>query len=269
MFASALAARKFRKIPNIGTIGIVHDYHPCYGADHSEECQQAVKMAKYVFNDYVLSLALAGELPEEFITVLKKKYDLSFIKDGHKEIFRTGKVDFLGLNYYTKSDIIPYQKGETTFQENNTGKRGITKHIVIKDMFERIEDPNGKFTEWDMEIFPQGLYDSILEVTSKYHVPIYITENGVGLHEKIEDQEIAADDRIDFMKAHIAAMLKAKAEGADVRGYYAWSTFDVYSWVNGYEKRYGLVYIDFENKLKRIPKKSYYWYQNFIKKYQE
>ena len=52
-----------------------------------------------------------------------------------------------------------------------------------------------------------------------------------------------------------------------MNGYYAWSTMDLYSWVNGYKKRYGLVYVDFDHDLKRIPKKSYYWYQELIKKY--
>ncbi|MBQ1307768.1 MAG: glycoside hydrolase family 1 protein, partial [Erysipelotrichaceae bacterium] len=53
-------------------------------------------------------------------------------------------------------------------------------------------------------------------------------------------------------------------KGADVRGYFAWSTFDLYSWKNGVEKRYGLVAVDFDNGLIRKPKKSYYWYKDII-----
>ena len=60
-------------------------------------------------------------------------------------------------------------------------------------------------------------------------------------------------------------MLRAKENGANVCGYYVWSTFDLYSWVNGYKKRYGLIYVDFEDDYRRIPKKSYYWYKDFIK----
>ena len=59
-------------------------------------------------------------------------------------------------------------------------------------------------------------------------------------------------------------MLEAMKEGVDVRGYFVWSTMDLYSWINGYAKRYGLVYIDYENGNKRIPKDSYYWYRDFI-----
>ena len=66
------------------------------------------------------------------------------------------------------------------------------------------------------------------------------------------------------MESHIAAMLDAIDEGCDVRGYYAWSPFDLYSWKNGPEKRYGLVAINYEKGLKRIPKKSYGWFKRVI-----
>ena len=65
------------------------------------------------------------------------------------------------------------------------------------------------------------------------------------------------------MNDHISAIMNAVDAGVDVRGYYAWSTFDLYSWKNGVEKRYGLVGLDFDDKeLKRKPKKSYYWYKS-------
>lgn len=77
--------------------------------------------------------------------------------------------------------------------------------------------------------------------------------------EQVDDHQ-----RIEFMNSHIGAVLRAREEGCDVRGYYAWSPFDLYSWKNGTEKRYGLVAIDYEERLKRKPKKSYYWYKEMI-----
>jgi len=77
--------------------------------------------------------------------------------------------------------------------------------------------------------------------------------------EQVDDRQ-----RIEFMDSHIHAVMQAKEEGCDVRGYYAWSPFDLYSWKNGTEKRYGLVAIDYEDGLKRKPKKSYYWYRDMI-----
>lgn len=136
-------------------------------------------------------------------------------------------------------------------------------------MFERIEDPNGEFTEWDFEIYPKGLYDACIEVTKKYgNVPIYITENGIGLHEQLVDNTVADDQRIDFIERHIKYLLKEKEDGALVKGYYIWSTMDLYSWINGCEKRYGLVYVDFDT-MKRYPKKNFYWYRDFIAQHRD
>ena len=107
-----------------------------------------------------------------------------------------------------------------------------------------------------------------MELKDKYgEFPIYVTENGHGCYDELVNGQIDDDERIEIMDEFIQWMLKAKEEGCNVNGYYAWSTMDLYSWVNGYKKRYGLVYVDFEHDLKRIPKKSYYWYQELIKKY--
>ena len=65
------------------------------------------------------------------------------------------------------------------------------------------------------------------------------------------------------------AVYACKKEGCNVLGYYAWSTMDLYSWVNGYEKRYGFVRVDFDHDNKRTPKKSYYWFKNLIEEYQK
>ena len=165
--------------------------------------------------------------------------------------------------------------GPSMVTHNNAGKRddkrdgGDVKRImVVKDLFERIEDPNGEFTEWDFEIFPRGLYDACMEVKEKYgDVPIYIAENGIGVHESLENNTVKDDGRIDFLKRHLHYLLKAVEDGANIRGYYVWSTMDIYSWINGYEKRYGLVYVDFETQ-KRYAKKSYYWYKDFIANHQ-
>ena len=84
-----------------------------------------------------------------------------------------------------------------------------------------------------------------------------------------ENGYVQDDDRIEMMQGYIDYMLKAKKEGCNVLGYYAWSTMDLYSWVNGYEKRYGFVRVDFDHDNKRTPKKSYYWFKNLIEEYQK
>ena len=98
----------------------------------------------------------------------------------------------------------------------------------------------------------------------RYHLPIYITENGIGYYEDVSVEQVEDDWRISYMNDHIGAILDAADKGVDVRGYFAWSSFDLYSWKNGCEKRYGLVAVDFENGLARKPKKSYFWFKEVI-----
>ena len=97
-------------------------------------------------------------------------------------------------------------------------------------------------------------------------MPVYITENGVGMYEKTAESGMVEDDgRIDFLSRHMEEMRRAIRDGFNLKGYYVWSTFDLYSWINGYEKRYGLVRVDFDDNCRRTPKKSYYWYRDFIR----
>ena len=95
-----------------------------------------------------------------------------------------------------------------------------------------------------------------------------ITENGLGAKDTIQDGKINDQYRINYLADHIMAMKEAISDGVDLIGYCAWSFTDLLSWLNGYSKRYGFVYVDQDDEqngtLKRIPKKSYSWYQQII-----
>jgi beta-glucosidase/6-phospho-beta-glucosidase/beta-galactosidase len=277
MFASALAIREFRGFPGIGSIGIVADYDPVYGVDNTPQTGLAKRMADNVCNNWVTDTAVKGTFPPDLVEQLAKSYSLDFVEENDKAIFMDGRVDFLGINYYCRSLVRPYTGGDSMRAANNTGKNdtsidagGFKRLMAVKGMFEQIAPLSGNITDWGFEIFPEGMYLAMKDIQDKYgDIPVYITENGLGIREKPVDGTIDDVHRIKFLEGHIKEMLRAKKEGVNVKGYYVWSTFDLYSWVNGYEKRYGLVYVDFENNLKRIPKKSYYWYQNFIKQFEE
>ncbi len=77
---------------------------------------------------------------------------------------------------------------------------------------------------------------------------IYITENGLGYKDEFVDNTVYDDGRIDYVKQHLEVLSDAIADGANVKGYFIWSLMDVFSWSNGYEKRYGLFYVDFDTK---------------------
>lgn len=106
------------------------------------------------------------------------------------------------------------------------------------------------------------MYDQMLRVKADYpnYKKIYITENGLGYKDHFEDGTVDDQERIDYVKEHLEVVHQAIEEGVDVKGYFMWSLMDVFSWSNGYNKRYGFFYVDFETQ-ERFPKKSAYWYK--------
>ena len=262
MYASALAIQKFRQGKFQGQIGIVHSYSPIDGIDDTIETKIAMRNADNYANNWVLDTAALGSFPIDLLAKLSETNDISFMKPDLLKTIAENTVDFLGLNYYARTLVKPYTSGETKMVFNNSGKKGSTQ-MRIKNWFEQVMDPNSEYTEWDTEIYPKGLEDGLIRAYQKYHLPIFVTENGVGFHENINVNEVKDDYRISFMNDHINALMNAQDKGADVRGYFTWSPFDLYSWMNGVEKRYGLVAVDFST-LKRKPKASYFWYKKII-----
>ena len=257
-----------------GEIGIVADITPCYPADDSAAAQVATEWADCFYNQWVLQTAIEGHFPTMILPLLAKNLNPSMLRDSDAQLFQAGRVDFLGVNYYEKALIRPSQGTDIFIKKNNTGNPTDHDDLVelrMTSYFEVIQDSKAAHTDWGMEIHASGIYDVLTSLSQRYpQLPLYITENGLGhLEESSVDGPLADDYRISFLADHIDYILKAKAEGVDVRGYYVWASFDVYSWVNGYDKRYGLIHIDFDHDLTRTPKKSYFWYQELITQQQQ
>lgn len=266
MYANALAVKAFREGKFPGEIGIVHSYTPVDGINDEPDTLIAIRNADNYCNNWVLDTAAFGKIPEDLLEKLREKYDLSFIKEEQLKLIENYTVDFLGLNYYSRILVKPYTTGETTLIVNNSGSKAKgTSKTIIKGWFEQAKDPNSIYTEWDTEIYPKGLYDGLLRAYKKYKMPLYVTENGIGYYEDVSVYQVNDVYRIDYMNEHINALLNAVDEGTDVRGYFAWSSFDLYSWKNGCEKRYGLIAVDWKDNLKRKPKASYYWFKEVCK----
>jgi 6-phospho-beta-glucosidase len=148
---------------------------------------------------------------------------------------------------------------------NTSGQKGSGRELGFKGLFKQVRNPNGVYTDWDWEVYPQGLTDAIGRIVKRYgNIPIYITENGLGAKDPIVEGEVRDQPRIDYLRDHIQAIGAAIEQGADVRGYYPWSFIDLLSWLNGYQKQYGFVYVDHDNNLARKKKQSFGWYQRVI-----
>jgi beta-glucosidase len=110
----------------------------------------------------------------------------------------------------------------------------------------------------DWEVYPQGLTDFLVRSAQKYtgNLPLYVTENGMANADRVNNGQVPDAARIDYFNQHLKATASAIEQGAPVKGYFAWSLLDNYEWSLGYEKRFGLVHVDFENQ-QRTPKDSY------------
>lgn len=274
MVANAKAIREFRKLGLRSKIGIVHTTNSVQILQDTPEYREAQRKADWFKNKWVTDPAILGRFPVGLADQLRADgYDLSFVKKEDLEIIRQNTVDFLGQNCYTRTLVRPWtpEDGETNYYTNNVGRGSKAKEgVVVKGWFATDTDPSTPKNEWSREIYPKTIYDMLEGIRRDYgDIPVYITENGHAEYERPDDSGVVADpQRIEFMRSYLDWLIKAENDGCNVRGYFAWSATDCYSWINGYEKRYGLIYVDFDT-LKRIPKQSYYWYRDFIRDHTE
>ena len=271
--ATARVVKAYHDMKLDGKIGVVHDNSNVDVAPYAKERELIKLRGDMFYNSLTLDTALKGMIPSSLILFLREMgVDSSFMKFEDAIDFANGKVDFLGLNVYNRFYLTDFSEGETEIYHNNLGAKSKMKEgIKLKNMFESANDPTTKRNLWGREIYPKCMYDTLKEIKENYgDIPVYITENGHGQYETPDENGYVDDqDRIDMMNGYIEYMYKAMEEGCNVKGYYAWSPMDLYSWVNGYEKRYGLIRVDFDDpNLKLIPKKSYYWFKDVIENYQ-
>jgi beta-glucosidase len=108
------------------------------------------------------------------------------------------------------------------------------------------------------EVFPEGLYQFLTRTAKEYSgdLPIFVTENGMANADRLSNGAVDDQTRIDYINQHMAQVQRAMSEGVPLQGYMLWSLLDNYEWALGYEKRFGLVHVDFDT-MERTPKQSY------------
>ena len=205
-------------------------------------------------NRFLLDRTFLGELSPEtdeiVASVLSQNNKTYTVYDGDLEELKAAAplLDFLGINYY-QSTFVEYYEGENDINLNGTGEKG-TSLYAFKGIGEYKFDMDIPRTDWDWLIYPQGLYDMIMRIVRDYpnYKKLYITENGMGYNDDFVDGTIDDQPRIEYIKGHLEAIAQTIEEGANVQGYFLWSLMDVFSWANGYNKRYGLFYVDFDTQ---------------------
>lgn len=224
-------------------IGITLNLSPNYPYSVEEKDIIAAKTNDAFWNRMFLDPILKGSYPEEILNNPFGNTLKEIIKDDDMEII-SHPIDFLGINYYSRS-VIKHDENETF------------KYKSIPQ--------DGEKTSMGWEVYPDGLRVLLNYIKENYgNIPLYITENGAAYEDKLENGKIHDIDRINYLKRHFISAKKAIDEGVNLKGYYVWSFMDNYEWAEGYVKRFGLTYIDYETK-QRILKDSAKWYSQVIK----
>ena len=125
--------------------------------------------------------------------------------------------------------------------------------------------PGHARTATDWPVTPECLYWGPKFLYERYHKPVYITENGMACHDTVSlDGKVHDPNRIDFLARYLRELKRAVSDGVDIRGYFQWSLMDNMEWSQGYDKRFGMVYVDYPSQ-KRIIKDSGIWYRDVIR----
>ena len=255
-------------------VGSSFAFGPAYAK--SEKPEDA--MAKMDYDDlqsyYWMDVYAYGRYPRAALAQLKSMGIAPEFEAGDDEILKLAaqNIDFMGVNYYqtTVAEYNPIDGVGMSNKINTTGKKGTSEIQGMPGIYKNPKNEYLKTTDWDWTIDPEGLRFACRDITSRYDLPIVISENGLGAFDHLENGKVHDPYLIEYLKAHLIELKKAIDEGCRVLAYCTWSFTDLLSWLNGYQKRYGFVFVDREEDeesgtLNRIPKDSFYWYQYTIK----
>ncbi|MBU2977755.1 GH1 family beta-glucosidase [Alteromonas sp. C1M14] len=240
LVAHGKAMQVLQKVCPNSKHGIVLNFSTCYPASGSAADKRASEFADQYHNHWYLMPLIEGRYPDVIHDLpLEHQPDIA---PGDMALIRQ-PLDYLGVNYYNPTDYAANEHGEA---------------VVVP--------PNGvPVTAMGWEINPAAFTALLLALHQRYQLPpLYITENGAAMEDRLEQGEIKDDSRIAYYHAHLNAVHHAVVAGVDIKGYFAWSLMDNFEWSLGYTKRFGIVYVDYPTQ-QRIPKHSAKAYRTLLK----
>jgi len=232
LLGHGLALRALRANESSSIKGIVANVGAFTPATSSAADVDAAFLGHTSHNQWVLDPLLKGRYPSDLFRLWPGTEPLSL--DGDLATIAQ-KLDFLGINYYFRTVV------------RADGKGGFVEAA-----------PTGvERTAMGWEVYPQGLRDLLIDFKARYAnlPPIYITENGMASDDRVVDTGVHDEQRMRYLGRHLAAVDAAMRQGVDVRGYFVWSLLDNFEWAYGYEKRFGIVHVDYDTQV-RTPKDS-------------
>ena len=248
LLAHGLAATALRAV-GAAEVGIALNLYPFHPASTDPADVEAAQLADEHMNRFFLDPVFGRGYPSRILEHYAPRVDLGFLADEDLATI-SQPVDFLGVNYYTVQTV-------TAFEPSAPRETELPAALGIWS----VTPPGVDVTAMGWPVQPEGLTEILKRVHREYAPSrIYVTENGAafadepGLDGTFHDHE-----RVAYLQAHVDAVRVALDAGVPLAGYVAWSFMDNFEWAEGYERRFGLVHVDFETQM-RTPKDSARWF---------
>ena len=243
LLAHGLAVQALRSAATTTpSVGIVNNLSPCEPATDTPSDIEAAMRADGHINRWWLDPLVGRGYPADMVEL----YGIELpVVQGDMETIAT-PLDFLGLNYYFRQMIA----ADTT---------------VATLGFRQVPVEGATTTALGWEVHPAGMEEMLLRLTKDYDAPaLYVTESGSAWTDEPDANGYVADhERTAYLLDHVDAVANAVAQGAPVRGYFAWSLLDNFEWAYGYWPRFGLAYVDYATQ-RRVLKLSGETYRDLI-----
>jgi len=224
-------------------VGAALSLHPLHPASDSDEDAAATKRHDGLRNRWFLDALHGRGYPVDVWTQFGDK--VPRVREGDLDVIAT-PTDFLGINYYFPEVVA-----------NEHGSGILNTKVVENDDVER--------TAFGWEVCPKGMVDLLARVHRDYRpAEIYLTENGSTYEDVLRpDGEVHDEQRLSFLIRHLQAARQVVDQGIPLKGYFAWSLLDNFEWAEGFGRRFGLTYVDFDTQ-RRTLKASGKWYRAFL-----
>jgi beta-glucosidase len=243
------------------TLGITLNPASVFPADPENSGDRAAaQLVDGLHNRIFFDPILRGEYPADVLEHIQRFTEPIFIRPGDEGVI-SAPIDVLGINYYSPTYVAAQQ-----------GAPGTAPHPGTEDI--AFLPPTGPVTDMGWQIEPEALRRLLERIGADYPgTPLLITENGAAYPtQPLPDGDDASDglrvpdvERIRYLDGHLRAAHAAISAGVDLRGYFVWSLMDNFEWAQGYQKRFGIVHVDYVTQ-QRVPKDSAHWYRDVIRR---
>ena len=238
LLSHGLALQALRAQGCRARLGIVLNLSPTQAAANTEADHAKTLLEDGRSSRWYLDPLFKGAYPADVLEFLGA--DAPSVQPGDLAAIRT-PMDFLGVNYYTRAMV----SAGAPFDVNTGGC---------------------EITDMGWEVYPKGLTQLLLRLHRDYPVPpMYVKENGAAFKDTMVGGRVQDAQRTRYIEGHIAAVADALRQGVRMEGYMVWSLLDNFEWASGYEKRFGIVHVDYQTQ-QRTPKDSALWYRAFLQR---